>query len=90
MPGLLRSPHTDLAVRRLEGLDTSFSRIWIEQSHNTEVLHGNLLFFFGVLIWVSIEGVNCLGTAGELLQHGLGDRIEELKNRGLAVFEKGR
>jgi hypothetical protein len=74
------------SIRHL--LDFKESRWRVTQPHSTEVLRRNLQFFFAVLIWVAIEGVNCLGTAGELIQHGLGDRIEELKNRALAVFDR--
>ncbi len=60
----------------------------VAQPHNAEVLRRNLLFFFAVLMFVAIEAVNCIGTAEGRIQHDLCDRVEELKTRGLAVFDR--
>jgi len=59
----------------------------IQQQFHPHVLRPNLGVLFAILVWVAIEGVNCAGVAGELLQHELADSVEELKTRGLTVFQ---
>lgn len=60
----------------------------IEQRFSVPVLRRNLQFLFAVLAWIAIEAVNTVGKAGELHQHDLGERVEDLKKRGLAAFER--
>ena len=54
----------------------------VEQAFSPKVLRRNLQFLFAMVMFITVEGVNAVGKGGEMLQHELGDRVVELKNRG--------
>ena len=68
-------------------VDLKDLRFRTQQLSDPTLLRRNLQFIFAVFVWVAIEGVNCVSVNADAVQHGLADRVKELKARGLSLFD---
>jgi hypothetical protein len=57
------------------------------QAHNAAVLRQNLRTLLVVLIWIAIEGANCTSVDTGVVDHALGDTVEDIKKRAFLLFD---
>lgn len=74
------------ALRHL--LNPRSLELQLQQAFRIPVVMTNLHTLFAVLCFAGTAAVNCVTVAGNEVQHGLADRMEDLKTRGLLVFEE--
>lgn len=62
-------------------------KLRIDQPFNLAVLRQNLRTLLSVLVWLSIEAVNCVSVAEDKIAHELGNQVEDTKRRAFLLFE---
>ena len=53
-----------------------------------QVLRENLRTLLASLVWLAIEGVNCVSVGSAMGDHALADSVEDLKRRAFLLFDQ--
>jgi len=69
-------------------LDFKEGHVRTVQPFSEPVLQRNLATLLAVMAWLSIEGVNCVSVAEGRIDDALGDSVEDLKDRALALIDQ--
>ena len=70
-------------------VDFNAGRLRAVQAHNNEVLRQNLGTLLAVLVWLAIEGANCMSVGSGVVDDAFGNRVEDMKRRALALLDAG-
>ncbi len=68
-------------------VDFKAKRLRPIQANNAAVLRQNLRTLLAVLIWIAIEAANCTSVGDDVVDHTLGDAVEDIKRRAFLLFD---
>lgn len=69
-------------------VDFKAGRLRPVQVHNVQVLRQNLRTLLTVLVYITIEGANSTSVGSGVVDHRLGDTVEDVKRRAFVVMDE--
>ena len=69
-------------------VDLSAMRLRPVQEYNGAVLRTNLLMVLLYMIWLAIEGANCVSAGSDTVDDALGNTVMDIKKRSFVLFDE--